>query len=290
MSNALEGKIIKGIGGFYYVDTAEGVIECRARGKFRHEGISPLVGDFVKIEAAYVVEILPRKNALIRPKVANVDQAIITFAAVKPKINLEILDRFLILTAEAGVRAMICINKIDLLKEQSLEELRQVYGRSGCEIIGVSAKEQLGIKCLQDRLQGVTSVFAGPSGVGKSSIINLLVPDLALKTGEISKKISRGKHTTREAVLVRVGRDGYVVDTPGFTSLDLSHIQPNKLAEYFHDFDEFIHDCKYNSCAHLNEQPEDCGIKRQVGAQIHPKRYACYCRIYEELQERQQQK
>lgn len=284
MSEGIKGKIIKGIGGFYYVDIGDTVVECRARGRFRHEGITPVAGDNAVIDDNYVVDILPRKNSLIRPKVANVDKAFITFAARSPKINKEILDRFLILTAEAGVCAVICINKADLVKDGALNGIKEEYADCGSEILEVSSLRNTGIEKIAERLLGVTSVFAGPSGVGKSSIINL-VTGSRLKTGEVSSKISRGRHTTREAVLIPLSCGGYVVDTPGFTSLSLSHIDPKELYKYFAEFAPYTDDCRFPLCSHIYEPTEECGVKMRVGAEINQSRYECYKRIYTELTE-----
>lgn len=284
MPESITGKIIKGIGGFYYVETEDGTVECRARGKFRHEGITPLVGDNVIIEEAYVIDILPRKNSLIRPKVANIDRAFITFSAVKPKINTEILDRFLVLAANAEIQAVICINKTDLVKKGELDRIHEIYRNCGSEILETSAYNQAGTEKLKALLTGVTSVFAGPSGVGKSSIINMIA-ESGLKTGEISRKISRGRHTTREAVLIPVCNGGFVVDTPGFTSLSLNHIEAKELYKYFPEFTPYLDDCRFPLCSHINEPAKECGVKTHVGAEIHEKRYERYISLYNELTE-----
>lgn len=284
----LNGTIIKGIGGFYYVDTENGIYECRARGIFRKEKLKPTVGDFVKISvldkknkkgSLDVIE--PRKNMLIRPRVSNVEQAVIVFAAVSPDINIDLLDRFLILVAEQKLDVVICINKIDLDTDKKYENIKSIYEKSGYKVICLSAEKGIGIDELKSNLKNKISVFAGPSGVGKSSLINSIAPNLQLKTGEISAKIERGKHTTRHAELMQIEENSYIVDSPGFTSLFLEHIPSEELQYYFREFEPYLSGCRYTGCSHIHEP--DCAVKEQVGENIQTERYERYINLYNEL-------
>ena len=207
----LDGVILKGIGGFYYIDTVQGVYECRARGIFRKEGIRPTVGDSVQISVLDEANkkgsldvILPRRNELIRPRVSNIDQAVIVFAAKSPNMNLDLLDRFLLLAEEQELDIVIVINKIDRDKQNKYQDAAALYRAAGYPVICTSAEKGIGIKELRKALENKISVFAGPSGVGKSSLINAAFPGLELNTGEISEKIQRGRHTTRHAELIRI--------------------------------------------------------------------------------------
>ena len=206
----MHGKIIKGIAGFYYVHTTEsGTYECKAKGIFRKDKIKPLVGDNVIIDVineeektGNLVEILPRKNVLVRPAVANVDQALVIFAISRPKPNFNLLDRFLIMMERQNVPSVICFNKMDIASEEEEQKLRTIYENCGCQVLFTSAAQEEGMENVRSRLRGKTTTVAGPSGVGKSSIINLLAPDVGMETGEISQKIDRGKHTTRHSQLI----------------------------------------------------------------------------------------
>ena len=284
----INGTIIKGIGGFYYIDTENGVYECRARGIFRKEKLKPTVGDHVKISvldeknkkgSLDVIE--PRKNMLIRPRVSNVEQAVIVFASVSPDINIDLLDRFLILVSEQKLDVLICINKIDLDEEKKYEYVKKLYEDSGYRVILLSAEKGVGIDEIKSALKDKISVFAGPSGVGKSSLINAISPDLQLKTGEISAKIERGKHTTRHAELMQIEENSYIVDSPGFTSLFLEHIPAEELQYHFKEFEPYINQCRYTGCSHIHEP--DCAIKEQVGVNIRAERYERYVNLYNEL-------
>ncbi len=284
----ISGTIIKGIGGFYYIDTEQGVYECRARGIFRKEKLKPTVGDFVKISVldeknkkGSLDFIEPRKNMLIRPRVSNVEQAVIVFAAVSPNINVDLLDRFLILVAEQKLDVLICINKIDLDTEKNYESIKKIYETSGYKVICLSAEKGIGIEELKKELKNKISVFAGPSGVGKSSLINAVAPDLKLKTGEISAKIERGKHTTRHAELMQIEENSYIVDSPGFTSLFLEHIPAEELQYYFKEFEPYLNGCRYTGCSHIHEP--DCEVKEHIGEEIPNERYERYVNLYNEL-------
>ena len=291
----LEGVILKGIGGFYYIDTETGVYECRARGIFRKEGIRPTVGDAVRISVldeenkkGSLDEILPRRNELIRPRVANVDQAVIVFAAKSPNMNLDLLDRFLLLAEEQELDIVIVINKIDKDKKEKYLEAAEMYRRAGYPVICTSAEKGIAIDELRGALENKISVFAGPSGVGKSSLINAAFPGLELGTGEISEKIQRGKHTTRHAELIQITDRSYIVDSPGFTSLFLTHIPSEKLQYHFREFEDFNHKCYYNGCIHINEP--DCAVKAQIGETIDQMRYDRYVMIYNELKEEEERR
>ena len=289
----MQGKIIKGIAGFYYVHVVEsGIYECKAKGIFRQQKMKPLVGDDVEIDiiseekkTGNVAAILPRKNALIRPAVANVDQALLIFAAASPNPNFNLLDRFLVMMGRQDVPVILCFNKCDLITEEQQQEIASIYEASGCKILFVSAKKELGLKELQKILEGKTTTVAGPSGVGKSSLINLLAPEACMETGEISKKIERGRHTTRHAELIQLKGDGYIMDTPGFSSLYLPEMEKEELQDCYPEFAAFEPYCRFQGCSHISEP--DCGVKEALSERkIHPVRYENYCQLYGELKDR----
>ena len=289
----MHGKIVKGISGFYYVHVVEsGIYECKAKGIFRQQKMKPLVGDDVEIDiiseekkTGNVAAILPRKNALIRPAVANVDQALLIFAAASPNPNFNLLDRFLVMMGRQDVPVILCFNKCDLITEEQKQEIEAIYEVSGCKILFVSAKKELGLKELQEILEGKTTTVAGPSGVGKSSLINLLAPEACMETGEISKKIERGRHTTRHAELIQLKGDGYIMDTPGFSSLYLPEMEKEELQDCYPEFAAFEPYCRFQGCSHISEP--DCGVKEALSERkIHPVRYENYCQLYGELKDR----
>ena len=289
----MQGKIVKGISGFYYVHVVEsGIYECKAKGIFRQQKMKPLVGDDVEIDiiseekkTGNVAAILPRKNALIRPAVVNVDQALLIFAAASPNPNFNLLDRFLVMMGRQDVPVILCFNKCDLITEEQQQEIASIYEASGCKILFVSAKKELGLKELQEILEGKTTTVAGPSGVGKSSLINLLAPEACMETGEISKKIERGRHTTRHAELIQLKGDGYIMDTPGFSSLYLPEMEKEELQDCYPEFAAFEPYCRFQGCSHISEQ--DCGVKEALSeGKIHPVRYENYCQLYGELKDR----
>ena len=289
----MQGKIVKGISGFYYVHVVEsGIYECKAKGIFRQQKMKPLVGDDVEIDiiseekkTGNVAAILPRKNALIRPAVANVDQALLIFAAASPNPNFNLLDRFLVMMGRQDVSVILCFNKCDLITEEQKQEIAAIYEASGCKILFVSAKKELGLKELQEILEGKTTTVAGPSGVGKSSLINLLAPEACMETGEISKKIERGRHTTRHAELIQLKGDGYIMDTPGFSSLYLPEMEKEELQDCYPEFAAFEPYCRFQGCSHISEP--DCGVKEALSeGKIHPVRYENYCQLYGELKDR----
>ncbi len=290
-ANTITGKIIKGIGGFYYVDARDGVLyECKAKGVFRNKKIKPLVGDNVNIEIidsekdlGNIVEILPRFNSLIRPAVANVDQTIIIFAVSEPEPNFNLLDRFLVSMEKSGVKTIICFNKTDLSKD-NIETCRS-YSKSGYETLFISARENEGIDELRLLLSGKTTVFAGPSGVGKSSTLNAIKPEAEAQTGTVSEKIKRGKHTTRHSELMHIEGDTYIMDTPGFSSLYVDSIEPEDLKEYFPDIAAYTGKCRFNMCNHISEP--DCLVQKAVhDGDISQVRYDDYVMIYNDLKEK----
>lgn len=287
----MKGKIIRGIGGFYYVQAEDGeVYECRAKGIFRKEKIKPLPGDNVEISvvqdeekpAGNVDVILSRKNVLIRPAAANVDQALVIFAAASPKPNLNLLDRFLISMEQQEIPVVICFNKTDLSTEQELNELKESYSGSGCRVCLLSAAKQEGIDEINQLLDGKTTIVAGPSGVGKSSLTNLLQPNVKMEVGEVSRKIERGRHTTRHTELICLRKDTYFLDTPGFSSLYLQGIAYEDLWRYFPEFAPYEPYCRFQGCLHLSEP--DCAVKEALSeGKISRSRYENYTLLAEEL-------
>ena len=289
----MQGKIIKGIAGFYYVDVVEsGIYECKAKGIFRKENMKPLVGDEVEIEVldekmktGNLVRILPRKNELIRPAAANVDQAMVIFAVRQPDPSYALLDRFLIAMEQQDIPVVICFNKTDLSTEEEVDKMKKIYQDCGYQVLSTSAEKREGIDELKKYLEGKTSVVAGPSGVGKSSITNLLQGEICMETGEISQKLQRGKHTTRHAQLIKIGEHTYFMDTPGFSSLFVQNMEKEDLQSYFPEMQNLNHLCRFQGCAHMNEP--DCAVKDAVAeGKIHPIRYESYKNIYQELKEK----
>ena len=286
----INGKIIKGIGGFYYVDTENGLYECRARGIFRKNKITPLVGDRVSISVVdeenkkgVVEEIEKRDTELVRPSIANVDKALIVFAIKNPAPNLSLLDRFIVLAEKENLEIVIVFTKVDLDADgELLEELKSIYEVSGYKVIPVSNKLKLNIDKIKEELKENTVVFAGPSGVGKSSLLNEVDKNFELKTGEVSDKIKRGKHTTRHAELLKLECGGMVADTPGFSSLTLDDIDESELKEYFIEFDKYD-ECRFGSrCIHENEP--SCAVKEAVeNGDISKKRYESYIQLLNEI-------
>ncbi|KGG81121.1 GTPase RsgA [Caloranaerobacter azorensis H53214] len=284
----LEGIIVKGIGGFYYVKVDDKIYECRARGLFRKKKITPLVGDRVKIRISredntgFIEEIFERKTELFRPPVANVDQVIIVFAVKNPDPNLWLLDRFLLLAEFKDLDIVICFNKIDLISEEELKFLNDVYLKAGYKVINTSCVSGIGINELRQILMNKITVFAGPSGVGKSTLLNNIQPDLQLKTGEVSRKTNRGKHTTRRAELLELNTGGWVVDTPGFSSLNIDFMEEEDLSLYFREINEFSGECRFVGCRHYKEP--DCSVKKAVEEnKISKTRYNNYLMFLEEL-------
>lgn len=287
----MTGKIMKGIAGFYYVhDRKEKVYACKAKGVFRKRGVKPLVGDDVEFtildeagQEGNIDEVLPRKNELVRPASANVDQALVVFAVREPEPNLNLLDRFLVMMEMQHVPALICFNKMDLSRDGDQRRYEEIYQGSGCTVHFISTYDGRGIQKIRQMLEGKTTILAGSSGVGKSSLTNLLQPKAEMETGQISRKIRRGKHTTRHAELFCVEGDTYLMDTPGFSSLYLGELEERKLKYYFPEFEPYEGLCRFgDDCVHVGEP--DCGVKEAVrDGRISQSRYGNYRLLYEEL-------
>lgn len=293
----MQGTIIKGIAGFYYVKVENEVYECKARGIFRKKGITPLIGDGVCISVdeqsqdkhyayrqGHIEEILPRKNQLIRPPVANVDQGIVVFSVSYPELHLDLLDRFLVMLEYEGIRPYIVLNKIDEQEKHHYQDIVEGYEKSGYDVLCVSAKKEIAIAQLKKVLKDKISFFAGPSGVGKSTLLNALQPHFALQTGEVSEKIKRGKHTTRHVELLPFSEGGYVLDTPGFTSLTIESLHQDELRQCFPEFTPYEGSCKFSGCTHIHEP--QCGVKEALKAnEIYQSRYEHYVQFYNQLKD-----
>lgn len=286
----MQGKIIRGIAGFYYVHVPEiGILECKAKGIFRKNKLKPLVGDFVNVSVideenkkGNIDEVLERKNELIRPAVANIDQALVIFAVKKPEPNLNLLDRFLIMMEQKEIPCVLVFNKSDLATEEEKQAFRKVYENSGCKILFVSAKQNQGIDEVREILSHKTSTVAGPSGVGKSSLINMLQSEINMETGSISEKIERGKHTTRHTEFIPIGEDTFIMDTPGFSSLAVFDMEKEELEQFYPEFDEYRDTCRFHGCSHTHEP--GCSVKEAIAeGKISKERYENYQLIYEEL-------
>lgn len=293
----MRGKIIKGIAGFYYVQAEDGVLyACKAKGIFRNRKEKPLVGDNVEMEVTHegdregnITDLLPRSSMLLRPAVANVDQALVLFAVAKPKPNLSLLDRFLIMMDRQKIPALICFNKTDEASEAETERLRSIYAGCKSRLLFISAKYGDGLKELNSLLKGHTTTVAGPSGVGKSTLINLLAPHAGMETGNISEKIDRGKHTTRHSELFCLENGGYIFDTPGFSSLELGTMEKEELRYSFPEFAAYEGRCRFQGCVHINEP--DCAVKQAVeSGAVHKDRYGSYRALFEELKEREKRR
>lgn len=289
----MTGKIIKGISGFYYVYVeGAGLYECKAKGAFRKQKIKPLVGDNVEIavideanKLGNVEKILPRKNELIRPAVSNIDMALVIFASAKPDPNFNLLDRFLCMMEYQKVPVTICFNKIDLVDQEKLKEYSGIYEPAGYNVIFTCTKTKEGLGSIRSLLEGKTTTVAGPSGVGKSSIINCLQSGITMETGTISEKIERGKHTTRHSEIIPVSHDTYIMDTPGFSSMDVPGFEKEDLWTCYPEFVRHEPYCRFIGCSHINEP--DCGVKAAVeDGEISPVRYENYKLLYEELKNR----
>ena len=292
----ISGKIIKGIASFYYVKAGQTIYECSARGIFRKKSISPLIGDNVEIstkdndslrggyETASIEKILPRRNEMIRPPVANVDQAIIVVSANHPKPNLDLLDRLLILVQEQDIDACICINKVDTDQDSEYLKIKEIYEAVGYTVLATSATKGIGLSDLKDYLKDKTSFLAGNSGVGKSTLLNAVDPAFALETGGLSLKVQRGKHTTRHVELMPLEIGGYVLDTPGFGSVSIDHLEADDLRHYYIEFVDYEGTCKFNGCSHIHEP--GCSVKAAVEKEIiNSRRYENYIVMYNQLKD-----
>lgn len=289
----MTGKIIKGIAGEYFVHVAgEGIFTCKAKGIFRHRNQKPLVGDDVEIDIVSkedmkgnITDILERRSELIRPAVANIDQTLVVFAAKSPAPNRNLLDRFLVMMESQGMKSILCFNKMDLAEDEKINELKSTYEKAGYEVLLISVKQNNGIDKVLELLNGKTTSLAGPSGVGKSSLLNTLVPDAVMETGDISRKIERGKHTTRHSEIFCLGDSTYLMDTPGFSSIYTCLCEKEELRDYFPEFYKYEGKCRFNGCVHVNEP--DCAVKEAVEkGHIGQSRYDNYVQFYNEIKER----
>lgn len=287
-----EGHIIKALSGFYYVQSDGEIYQCKGRGVFRNKNITPLVGDFVKFDIndeneGYIMEVKERKNELIRPPIANIDQAIIVSSVHSPQFSTLLLDRFLVLVESKDIQPVIFITKIDKLKEEDspmIEKYRKQYEEIGYTVKMLTTKEPMDFTELNDLFKNKVSVIAGQSGVGKSSILNALEPTLFLETGEISKSLGRGKHTTRHVELVEI-HGGLVADTPGFSSLQFDWIEAEELGACFPEIRKQLGLCKFRGCMH-NQEP-GCAVKEAVNnGEIMEARYEHYLRFLDEIKSR----
>lgn len=293
----MRGKIIKGIAGFYYVSTVEsGTYACKARGIFRKDKKKPLPGDDVEIvvtheqdREASIIQIEPRKNELIRPAVANVDQAAVLFALRDPDPDQLMIDRFLVMMERQNVPAFIILNKSDLADPEEITRWKEIYSASGYEVLICSAEKEHGMDAILERLRGKVTVAAGPSGVGKSTITNLMQKEIVMETGSISKKLGRGRHTTRHTELIPLDHASYLCDTPGFTSLQLPELPKETLEQYFPEIRAHASGCRFVGCAHIHEP--DCAVKQAVEElQISSERYQSFVRLYRELEEQEKRR
>lgn len=288
----MQGKIIRGIGGFYYVHNGNHIYECKAKGIFRKAGIKPLVGDDVELEVlnddkhlGNIVRILPRKSEIIRPAVANVEQGLVIFAIQKPDPNFNLLDRFIIMMMNKGLPCIICFNKQDISSDEEMLQIKADYEGAGCRVVFSSVKKEQGLEEILELLKGKTTTVAGPSGVGKSSIINKLQSKTYMETGEISEKIDRGKHTTRHSEMIAINENTYILDTPGFSSLGIFDIEKEELKDYYPEFEEYNCLCRFKDCIHKNEPA--CGVKAAVNnGKISKIRYNNYLQLLDELEQK----
>ena len=286
----MQGKIVKGIGGFYYIHVDGcGVYECKAKGIFRKDKIKPLVGDNVCIDVidkknkkGNIVQILPRKNELVRPAVSNVDQALVVFALAMPEPNLNLLDRFLISMERQNIPTIICFNKMDLVTDKEISYFRTIYEPCGYQLLFTGIQKEECEKDIFKLLRGKTTAMAGPSGVGKSTLMNYLLPEAAMETGSISEKIQRGRHTTRHSELFALGEGTFVFDTPGFSSLYIEGMEKEDLKYCFVEFSPFEDGCRFAGCTHINEP--DCKVKEALEeGKISKIRYENYVNIYNDI-------
>lgn len=283
------GKIIKGIAGFYYVDIKDkGLYECKAKGLFRKEGIKPLVGDNAAIDiideekkTGNIIDITERKNSIIRPACANIDLAVTVMSASKPKFKPLLMDKILIFFEYYDIDTLICFNKVDDASEEDIEAIESHFSHTGYELLYTSAKTGTGVDKLKEILKGKTSILTGPSGVGKSSLINNIFPHADMETGGMSK-IGRGKHTTRHSEIFEVDDDTFILDTPGFTSMDLPDINKENVAAYFPEFVRLLGKCRFDSCIHIGEP--GCAVKEALAnGDISQGRYDSYVRFCEDI-------
>lgn len=292
MGDSLVGKIIKGIAGTYEVKAENGsVYACRAKGAFRKDGIKPIIGDNVEIDIisdddkeGNIISVLDRRNRLVRPSVANIDMALIVAALKSPDPNFLMLDKLILHFKQQGIPILLCFNKEDIADKTVADNYIDIYRNSGFDVLTTCAEEGQGIEEVKKRLEGKTTCIAGPSGVGKSTMINALQDNIKMATGDISAKLKRGKHTTRHSEIIPISHDTYIIDTPGFTSIDVFDVAYNELSDYYDEFDPYL-ECYYTPCSHIHEP--DCGVKSAlVSGKINKIRYDNYCHIYDELKKK----
>ena len=288
------GKIVKGIAGFYYVYVEdEGLYECKAKGAFRNKSIKPLVGDNVNIDIidegnkkGNIIKVCGRENELIRPAVANIDQAMIIFALKKPDPNLNLLDKFLVMMEFQNIETIICFNKMDIADTDFMEKLKMIYNNAGYRVAFASATKEDGVEKVRKLIEGKSTVLAGPSGVGKSSMLNALTKEYKMETGSVSEKIGRGRHTTRHSEIFYLGDGTYVFDTPGFSSLFVPGMTKERLEDCFYEFVPYTDKCRFTGCSHINEP--DCAVKGALNkGLINKSRYDNYKLLFNELKEKE---
>ncbi len=292
----MKGRIIKGVAGEYevYVEEKDRIYRCRAKGIFRKKGVKPLVGDQVLVEEigeneGNITEILPRKNELIRPQVSNVDACLVVFAWKNPDVSLGLLDRYLIQMAQQNIPTILCLNKSDLVSAEEQKEFMRIYRDFGGKLISISCENGWNMDRILDEIRGKTVVLAGPSGVGKSSLLNRLYPEAESKTGAISEKLKRGKHTTRHSEIFALGDHTYVLDTPGFGDAKILPLSKEELKNYYPEFHPYEGMCRFSPCTHTHEP--GCKIKEMVKDQgISKERYDSYLLMYEEQKELEKRK
>ncbi|SDW01972.1 ribosome biogenesis GTPase [Marininema mesophilum] len=284
-----EGRIVKAISGFYYVRTPKADIQCRARGVFKKRKWSPLVGDLVTFEETengegWVTDIHPRKTELIRPPIANVEQAVVVGSLRQPELSFDLLDRFLVHAEREGLEILICLSKVDLVDDPKklIDRVRGIYDPAGYPILTTSVEKDTGIDELKKELSGKLSVFAGQSGVGKSSLLNSILPSLGLETGEVSRKLGRGRHTTRQIELLDLPGSGQVADTPGFSQLSFTGMEETELSACFPEIALRAPRCKFRSCLHKNE-PSCAVLEACDKGEIDKGRHQRYLQFLEEI-------
>ncbi len=285
----MTGIIVKALSGFYYVSSENEIYECKARGNFRKNGVSPLVGDSVDFEkmsekTGVVDKVLPRKNRLVRPPVANIDKLFIVSSYTSPQPNTYLIDKMTVIAEYNGIEPIIVFNKCDM---GDFENFRKIYEKAGFKTYVVSAEDGVGIQELQNEMKDCISAFTGNSGVGKSSILNRIFGDRKIATGEVSDKLGRGRHTTRHTELYELQNGGFVADTPGFSSLELDYKDfelKEKLQECFSDFSEFLYECRFSSCTHTKEN--GCAVIDAVkSGKIQKTRHESYVQLFEEMKD-----
>ena len=278
------GIIIKCLGGLYTVESPDGIYECKARGVFRNKGISPYVGDSVETDGEVITEILERRNSIIRPPLANLDQLIFVVSTCSPSPNLLLLDKFIAIAEYKGIKPVIVITKIDL---EDAEKIESIYGSIGIDLLKADYQQKESIENIRSLLNGKISAFTGNSGAGKSTLLNAIDPALNIPTAEISRKLGRGRHTTRHAELYKLAGGGYIADTPGFSTFETNKydiIRKEELADCFTEFAEYSGECRFKDCSHTCEK--GCAVIQAVrDGKIHESRHANYCAMYEEAKQ-----